>query len=97
MSVDIQTVRRIAKLARIQVSENDADLESMTTELNAILEWIEQLEETDTSGVPPMSSVVETRLFQREDQVTDGGYPEKIVKNAPEAQDNMFVVPRVVE
>ncbi len=97
MSVDIQTVRRIAKLARIQVSENDADLESMTTELNTILQWVEQLEEVDTSNVQPMSSVVETHLFQREDQVTDGGYPEKIVKNAPEAQDNMFVVPRVVE
>ncbi len=97
MSVDIQTVRRIAKLARIQVSENDADLESMTTELNAILNWVEQLEEVDTSNVSPMKSAVETSLFQRADKVTDGGYPEKIVKNAPRAQDNMFVVPRVVE
>ena len=97
MSVDIQTVRRIAKLARIRVSENDADLESMTTELNTILEWVEQLEEIDTSDVAPMNSAVETSLFQRKDEVTDGGYPEKIVKNAPEADDNMFVVPRVVE
>lgn len=97
MSVDIQTVRRIAKLARIRVSGNDADLDSMTTELNAILRWVEQLEEIDTSSVAPMSSVVETQLFEREDQVTDGGYPDQIVENAPEAQDNMFVVPRVVE
>ena len=97
MSVDIKTVRRIAKLARIQVSENDSDLDSMTTELNTILNWIEQLEEVDTNDVPPMKSAVETTLFQRVDEVTDGGYPEKIVKNAPEAQDNMFVVPRVVE
>lgn len=97
MSVDIQTVRRIAKLARIRVSENDADLESMTTELNTILQWVEQLEEIDTTDVTPMNSAVETTLFQRPDEVTDGGYPEKIVKNAPEAEDNMFVVPRVVE
>ena len=97
MSVDIQTVRRIAKLARIQVSDNDADLESMTTELNSILNWVEQLEEINTTDVEPMKSAVETSLFQRVDEVTDGGYPDKIVKNAPESQDNMFVVPRVVE
>lgn len=97
MSVDIKTVRRIAKLARIQVSQDDADLESMTTELNAILNWVEQLEEIDTSGVEPMKSAVEASLFQRDDKVTDGGYPDSIVKNAPESQDNMFVVPRVVE
>ncbi len=97
MSVDIDTVRRIAKLARIRVSENDADLQAMTQELNVILNWVEQLEEIDTSNVKPMNSAVETTLFQRTDQVTDGGYPDKIVKNAPDAHDNMFVVPRVVE
>ena len=97
MSVDIQTVRRIAKLARIQVSDNDADLDSMTAELNTILNWVEQLEEIDTNDVAPMNSAVETTLFQRTDEVTDGGYPENIVKNAPESEDNMFVVPRVVE
>ena len=69
----------------------------MTTELNTILNWVEQLEEIDTDNVAPMKSAVETTLFQRVDEVTDGGYPDKIVKNAPESQDNMFVVPRVVE
>lgn len=97
MSVDVATVRRIARLARIGVSDSDADLEPMTKELNTILAWVEQLEQLDTDDVEPMTSVVSTTLKKRTDDVTDGGYPERIVKNAPEAADNQFVVPKVVE
>jgi len=97
MSVDIATVRRIARLARIGVSDSDADLEPMAKELNTILAWVEQLEQLDTDDVEPMTSVVSTTLKKRTDDVTDGGYPERIVQNAPEATDNQFVVPKVVE
>ena len=95
MSVDTKTVRRIAHLARIAVPEED--LAPMTGELNSILEWIEQLSEVDTDGVPPMTSAVETQLRWREDKVTDGNYPEKIIGNAPDGDDGFFTVPKVVE
>ena len=95
MSLDEATVARIARLARIAVPE--AELRPLAGELSHILEWIEQLNEHDTSDVPPMTSVVAMRLAWREDQVTDGGRPEDILKNAPERQGDYFVVPKVVE
>ena len=95
MSLDEATVARIARLARIAVAEDE--LEPLATELSRILEWIEQLNEVDTQGVPPMTSVAAMRLAWREDKVTDGGRPEDILANAPERQDGYFVVPKVVE
>jgi aspartyl-tRNA(Asn)/glutamyl-tRNA(Gln) amidotransferase subunit C len=95
MSLDEATVARIARLARIAVPE--AELRPLAGELSHILEWIEQLNEVDTSDVPPMTSVVAMRLAWREDQVTDGGRPEDILRNAPERQGDYFVVPKVIE
>ena len=95
MSVDQKTVRRIAHLARIAI--RDEQVEPMMGELNGILAWVEQLDEVNTDGVPPMTSVVDAKLPLREDEVTDGGYPKDIVKNAPLTEDNFFMVPKVVE
>lgn len=95
MKVDEATVRHIARLARIKVSDSQA--KALEGELTGILQWVEQLEEVDTSGVEPMTSVVETSMKMRADEVTDGGYPEDIVRNAPEHTDTFFVVPKVVE
>ena len=95
MSVDVDTVRRIAKLARIRVE--DAQAESLVGELNNSLAMVEQLGELDTEGVPPMTSVVEQKLQLRADAVTDGGRPDDIVANAPESAHGFFVVPKVVE
>jgi aspartyl-tRNA(Asn)/glutamyl-tRNA(Gln) amidotransferase subunit C len=95
MSLDEKTVARIARLARIAVPEQE--LEPLAGELSHILKWIEQLNEVDTDGVAPMTSVVAMKLAWREDRVTDGGWPEAILANAPERQDGYFVVPKVVE
>jgi aspartyl-tRNA(Asn)/glutamyl-tRNA(Gln) amidotransferase subunit C len=95
VSLDEATVARIARLARIAVPE--AELEPLAVELSHILEWIEQLNEVDTEGVAPMTSVTAMKLAWREDRVTDGGRPEDILANAPERQDGYFVVPKVVE
>jgi aspartyl-tRNA(Asn)/glutamyl-tRNA(Gln) amidotransferase subunit C len=95
MSLDEATVARIARLARIAVPE--AELQPLAGELSRILEWIEQLNEVDTTDVPPMTSVVATKLRLRADEVTDGGRAEDILKNAPERHDGYFVVPKVVE
>jgi aspartyl-tRNA(Asn)/glutamyl-tRNA(Gln) amidotransferase subunit C len=95
VSLDEATVARIAQLARIAVPADE--LESLATELSHILEWIEQLNEVDTEGVPPMTSVAAMKLAWREDRVTDGDRPEDILANAPERQDGYFVVPKVVE
>ena len=95
MSVDKQTVRRIAKLARIALPEDGA--ETMMAELNGILGWIEQLREVDVDGVEPMTSVVAQKLKMREDVVTAGGDPAAILANAPQSEDGFFVVPKVVE
>jgi aspartyl-tRNA(Asn)/glutamyl-tRNA(Gln) amidotransferase subunit C len=95
MSLDEATVARIARLARIAVPE--AELQPLAGELSRILEWIEQLGEVDTTDVPPMTSVVAMTLRLRADEVTDGGRPDDILQNAPERQDDYFVVPRVVE
>ncbi len=93
--VDEATVRRIARLARLQVTDSEAV--SLKGELNTILKWVEQLGEVDTKGVEPMTRVVAMGLRQREDKVTDGDIVDDIVKNAPMTEDHFFVVPKVVE
>lgn len=95
MSVDAATVKRIGRLARIRIE--DAEVETYQDELNAILGFVEQLDEVDVTGVEPMTSVTPMRLRRRDDRITDGGYPEKIVANAPLSEDNFFMVPKVVE
>ena len=95
MSVDLQTVKRVAHLARIAVSEEDA--ERMTGELNAILGFVEQLNEVDVSGVKPMTSVIPMEMKERQDVVTDGAKAGDIVANAPATEENFFLVPKVVE
>ena len=95
MSVDKDTVRRIAKLARLAVPEER--LEPLAGELNGIFQWVEMLNEVDVAGVPAMTSVVAQKLKWREDKVTDGGAAEALMANAPEREDTFFVVPKVVE
>ena len=95
MSVDIATVKRVARLARIAVSEEDA--ERMTGELNTILGFVEQLNEVDVSGVEPMTSVIPMGMKKRQDAVTDGNKAADIVANAPATDQNFFLVPKVVE
>jgi len=95
MAVDEATVRKIAHLARVKIA--DPAVKPMTAELNGILKWIEQLSEIDTSAVEPMTTPVRMKLKQREDKVTDGGYAEDIVKNAPGREETFFTVPKVVE
>jgi aspartyl-tRNA(Asn)/glutamyl-tRNA(Gln) amidotransferase subunit C len=95
MSVDKDTVRRIARLARLALDE--ARVEPMVQELNGILAWVEQLKEVDVEGVAPLTSVVEQRLKMREDVVTDGGNADALMINAPGGEDHFFVVPKVVE
>ena len=95
MAIDQDTVRRIAALARIRVPEES--LAPLAGELDAIIGWIEQLSEVDTKGVEPMTSVVEAVGPARKDAVTDGGDPEKVLKNAPQAEGSFYTVPKVVE
>ena len=95
MSVDADTVRRIAHLARIAVAEDE--VAHLQGELNAILAFVEQLSEVDVGGVSPMTSVTPMKMKMRTDQVTDGGIAAEIVKNAPASDDNFFLVPKVVE
>ena len=95
MSVDASTVRRIAHLARIAV--NDDEIEHLQGELNAILAFVEQLNEVDVTGVEPMTSVTPMGMKKRADVVTDGGDADAILANAPAREDHYFVVPKVVE
>jgi aspartyl-tRNA(Asn)/glutamyl-tRNA(Gln) amidotransferase subunit C len=95
MSVDKDTVRRIAKLARLAVPENR--LEPMAGELNGIFQWVEMLGEVNVDGVPAMTSVVAQKLKWREDKVNDGNQADALLANAPEGVDHFFVVPKVVE
>ena len=95
MQVDEATVRRIARLARIKISE--AEAKGLVGELSGILNWVEQLDEVDTASVEPMTRVVPIELKKREDVVTDGEIADDIVKNAPVVEDHYFVVPKVVE
>jgi aspartyl-tRNA(Asn)/glutamyl-tRNA(Gln) amidotransferase subunit C len=95
MQVDEATVKRIARLARIKITQ--AEAKGLVAELSGILNWVEQLDEVDTSAVEPMTRVVPIELKKREDNVTDGDIADDIVKNAPMVEDHYFVVPKVVE
>ena len=95
MSVDKDTVRRIARLARLAVPEEK--LEPLAGELTGLFNWVEMLNEVNIEGVPAMTSVVAQKLKWREDKVTDGGAAEALMANAPEREDTFFVVPKVVE
>lgn len=95
MSIDNETAAKVAKLARIKV-EDDA-LPALAAEFNNILGFIEQLNEVDVEGVEPMVSVTPMRLKRREDVVNDGNQQEKVLKNAPDAREGFFAVPKVVE
>ena len=95
MSVDTATVRHIARLARLQMS--DAEVDAMVPELNNILGWVEQLGEVGTDGVEPLTAVVDVKLRLRDDVVTDGNVRDKVLANAPDAQHGFFAVPKVIE
>jgi len=95
MSIDKETAARVAHLARIRVSEDK--LPALAEEFNAILGFVEQLNEVDVEGIEPMTSVTPMRLKRREDVVTDGNQADKIIKNAPDAREGFFAVPKVVE
>ena len=95
MSVNVEQVRHIAKLARIAMS--DAEVEAMVPELNNILGWVEQLGEVDTGGVEPLTAVIDQKLRLRDDAVTDGDCREAVLANAPDAQHGFYAVPKVIE
>jgi aspartyl-tRNA(Asn)/glutamyl-tRNA(Gln) amidotransferase subunit C len=95
MSVDTATVKKVASLARIAIS--DADAERLAPELNHILGWIEQLGEVDTSSVEPMTAVIPNTLRLREDVVTEGNQRDAVLQNAPQGEHGFFTVPKVVE
>lgn len=95
MSITKETVTKIARLARLHVEENDK--EHLAGEIGSIMAWIEQLSEVNTDGITPLTSVVDMEMHQREDVVSDGGYADKVLKNAPESVEGFFVVPKIVE
>jgi aspartyl-tRNA(Asn)/glutamyl-tRNA(Gln) amidotransferase subunit C len=95
MAIDAATVKKVARLARI--AEPEEKLEPLAKELSGIMAWIEQLNEVDTDGVEPMTTSVHTRLPMRDDVVTEGGDPAKVLGNAPRTEKGFFVVPKVVE
>lgn len=95
MSVDAATVRKVAGLARIAISDAEAD--ALVPELNNILGWIEQLQEVDTSAVQPMTAVIPNHLRLRDDEITDGDIRDKVLANAPQAEHGFFAVPKVIE
>ena len=95
MSVDLETVKRVAKLARIAIDDERAQV--MQDELNGILGFVEQLNEVNVDGVEPMTSVVEMEMKKRDDEVTAGDQADLVTKNAPASEDNFFMVPKVIE
>ena len=97
MSIDENTVRKIAKLSRISVSEDD--IKYLSEDLSKILEWIEQLSQVDTNEVEPVFSSFEedTKLKKRKDEIADGGYRENIIANAPKTKEGFFLVPKIVD
>ncbi len=95
MSIDLQTVKKIASLSRISVT--DAEAEAMVPELNNILGWVEQLREVDVTGVQPMTAVIPNHQRLRDDVVTDGNVRDKVLANAPQAEHGFFAVPKVIE
>lgn len=95
MSIDLQTVKKIASLSRISVA--DAEAEAMVPELNNILGWVEQLGEVDVTGVQPMTAVIPNHQRLRDDVVSDGDVRDKVLANAPQAEHGFFAVPKVIE
>ena len=95
MSVDAATVRHIARLARIAVS--DEEVAALAPELSNILGWVEQLQEVDVDGIAPMTAVIPNRLRLRDDIVTDGGIRDDVLANAPAGEHGFFAVPKVIE
>jgi aspartyl-tRNA(Asn)/glutamyl-tRNA(Gln) amidotransferase subunit C len=95
MAVDSETVRRVAHLARMAVTEDE--IEELGRELNAILAFFEQLADIDVTGVEPMTSVTPMAMKMRKDEVNDGNIADAVIANAPEREDHFFVVPKVVE
>ncbi|MGI9391606.1 MAG: Asp-tRNA(Asn)/Glu-tRNA(Gln) amidotransferase subunit GatC [Boseongicola sp.] len=95
MSIDTETARRVAKLARIKVE--DKDLSALAKDFNRILGFVDQLNEVDVEGIEPMTSVTPMRLKRRDDKVTDGNISDKVLSNAPDAREGFFAVPKVVE
>lgn len=95
MTVDADTMRKVARLARIAIEEDR--IEPLAAELTGILDWVEQLGEVDVDGVEPMTSVTPMRLKRRDDAVTEGGDASRILANAPSSQEGFFVVPKIVE
>ena len=95
MSVDADTVRRIARLARIAVAEDE--VEHLQGELNAMLAFVEQLQEVDVAGIEPMTSVTPMAMKMRVDEVTDGGNAEAVLANAPQSEEGFYLVPKVIE
>ena len=95
MSVNADTVRHVAKLARLAMS--DSEIEALVPELNNILGWVDQLGEVETQGVEPLTAVIDQKLRLRDDVVDDGNVREKVLANAPDAQHGFFAVPKVIE
>lgn len=95
MSVDRRIVLHMARLARIEVPE--ADVDALAAELAGIIRWVERLEEVDTANVEPMTAATGAELRWRADEVIDGGIRERVVANAPDAENGMFAVPKVIE
>ncbi len=95
MSLDEQTVRKVARLANIEIQ--DGDVERIGTQLSGIIQWVEQLGEVDTDNVEPLANVVNIDLHLRKDEVTDGDCADKVLANAPEETQGFFVVPKIVE
>ncbi len=95
MSIDLQTVKKIASLSRISVT--DAEAEAMVPELNNILGWVEQLGEVDVTGIEPMTAVIPNKQRLRVDAITDGDVRDKVLANAPQAEHGFFAVPKVIE
>ncbi|MEM6780786.1 MAG: Asp-tRNA(Asn)/Glu-tRNA(Gln) amidotransferase subunit GatC [Pseudomonadota bacterium] len=93
--MDKQTVQKVAKLARLAITDEEAD--KMVSELGGILKWVEQLGEVDTDNVEPLANVANIELRLREDEITDGGVQDDVLENAPESLEGFFVVPKVVE
>ncbi len=96
MSLDQAAIRRIAKLARLAVTD-DAEVAHLQGEMNAILSFVEQLNEVDVTGVEPMTSVMPMRMKKRQDVVTDGEIADLVIANAPASENNFFMVPKVIE
>ncbi len=95
MTIDKTTVKKIATLARLEVT--DSDIEYFAPQMQGLLKWIDQLQEVNTDNIEPLASVSEINLIWRKDEVTDGDKVEDILANAPEALENFFVVPKIVE